>query len=179
MKPISIVLLNVCGAMIMLFSTTFSTAEVISNEQAPDYIDITVLADIYEPVLFDHQLHAGYAACVECHHHTASTSPTDPSCKVCHRSGGPRAPISCRECHPVNRFQADYLSFIRSSTPYHVDTPSLKGAYHLKCIDCHEAIGTGPTTCTGCHKFTDKAERIFYTGHYSPSPTNGDVRNHQ
>lgn len=179
MKPTRILLVNVCTAVIMIFSTNFSNAEGITNGQAPDHIDIDILANIYQPVSFDHDLHDSYAACVECHHHTTNASETDPSCKVCHRSGGPKAPSSCRLCHPVNRFKAAYLSSRKYSSSYHIDIPSLNGAYHLNCIDCHEAIGTGPTDCIGCHKFTDKAERFFYTGDYSPPPPTVNDHHHQ
>jgi hypothetical protein len=165
--------------MIMLFSTHCSGAEVVTTGQAPDRITIDFLANIYQPVFFDHDLHAGYAACVECHHHTAKTSATDPSCYVCHQSGGPKAPSSCRKCHPMNRFIAAYSSPPRHSSSYHIDIPSLKGAYHLNCIDCHEVIGTGPTDCIGCHKSTDKAERFYYTGDYSPPPPSVNEHHHQ
>lgn len=176
MKPTRILLVTLYIGIITFFPTNCSHAEVVADGQAPKYITINFLANIYQPVFFDHDLHAGYAACVECHHHTANASATDPSCNVCHRSGGPKAPASCRECHPVNRFKDANPSSQRYSS-YHIDIPSLMGAYHLNCIDCHEVIGTGPTDCTGCHELTDKAERFFYTGDYSP-PTL-DEHHHQ
>jgi len=111
-----------------------------------------ILQDIgTTPVAFDHALHASYAACVECHHHTTGDTPSDPVCRGCHRSATRSSSVSCRECHPIDRYSPDYLEYLNTTTRYHIDIPGLKGAYHLNCIACHETIGTGPTACDACH----------------------------
>ena len=115
------------------------------------YITIDRLSSRFAPVLFDHELHDGYAACVECHHHTLGEPPSDLACAACHRTGVTLRSTACVQCHPSDRFGKE-TGEQDSGGRYHIDTPGLVGAYHLNCIGCHEVIGTGPTDCEGCHE---------------------------
>lgn len=131
-----------------------SGAAASSSSAAPPrgYITIDSLSSRFAPVLFDHELHDSYAACVECHHHTLGEPPSDLACASCHRTGVILRSTGCVQCHPRDRFAKDYLQEQDSGGRYHIDTPGLVGAYHLNCIGCHEIIGTGPTDCEGCHE---------------------------
>lgn len=120
--------------------------------QPPEVVRIEVLASTYEPVLFDHALHDGYASCVECHHHVIGAPPSDPVCLRCHQEGKELAAVGCRDCHPVNRYASNGTEQTERAPGYHDDTPGLIGAYHQNCIACHRVIGTGPTGCEECHK---------------------------
>lgn len=105
------------------------TASVVKGKhelsEAPDSIVLGFLADLYEPVRFDHKAHAGMAEmglkCGTCHHY----SPEDdiPPCRECH--GG--------EANPNNLRQ-----------------PGLKGAYHRQCLSCHREW-SHETQCVICH----------------------------
>ena len=93
--------------------------------EAPDTIMLAEIADQFQPVRFNHKLHAEMAEmgqdCATCHHY----SPEDeiPPCKECH--GG--------EANPTNLRQ-----------------PSLKGAYHRQCLSCHREW-SHDTKCVVCH----------------------------
>ena len=58
-------------------------------ESGPDSVELDTLAELYEPVAFDHASHVDFAdgSCAECHHHTTGTAPTDPKCLKCHTGG--------------------------------------------------------------------------------------------
>jgi len=114
----------------------------------PVEVQIEILSERYEPVLFDHELHDGYASCVECHHHTTADPPSDPNCLPCHREGAELAEVGCSDCHLVDRYAARDDG--DDMPAYHNDTPGLIGAYHLNCISCHRAID-GPVGCEDCH----------------------------
>ncbi|KAA3635959.1 MAG: hypothetical protein DWP97_03760, partial [Calditrichaeota bacterium] len=81
-------------------------------KDAPDTFLIKEIADLYQPVKFNHKLHADMAqmgtSCATCHHY----SPAD------------RIP-PCKECHPAGK------------DPANLRQPSLKGAYHRQCLSCH------------------------------------------
>lgn len=136
------------GVCIVLgFSVTVLYAAGIA--QPPEEVRIEVLTDKYEPVLFDHALHDGYASCVECHHHVISAPPSDPLCLPCHSDGKELAAVGCGDCHLVDRYATQNIQ--KTKLTYHNDTPGLIGAYHLNCISCHRVIGTGPVGCEECH----------------------------
>ena len=79
-------------------------------------------------VLFDHRQHAsedGYGiGCSDCHHDLEEE--------------GAR-PTPCGECHEEESEDED--------------VPKRSDAFHTQCIGCHEADGTAPTKCSGCHAF--------------------------
>jgi hypothetical protein len=93
--------------------------------EAPDSMLLDDLVDLYQPVHFNHKLHARMAEmggeCSTCHHY----SPTDKiqPCKDCH--GGQANPNNLRQ-------------------------PGLKGAYHRQCLSCHREW-SHDTKCVLCH----------------------------
>ena len=110
----------------------------------PDTVDIGVLSKQYGPVAFNHSAHVDYlkdaakgdlakafhnqpdTLCQGCHHNTPSGM-TPPKCGTCHGK-----PFSKDE--PAR--------------------PGLMAAYHIQCIQCHQAMGVEPvkaTDCKGCH----------------------------
>ena len=98
---------------------------------APETLVLGSLVEIYGPVDFAHQAHAGYAGeeCSRCHHHQKAEEPFRP----------------CNSCHQRRLFQAaDQLN-----------RPGVVGAYHRQCINCHVEMGSGPTGCTDCHQPRD------------------------
>jgi predicted CXXCH cytochrome family protein len=84
------------------------------------------LEDLYEPVRFDHRIHADMAAisvgCEACHHRTPQ--------------GAEHA--ACRNCHEVSPARTE------------IGMPGLKGAYHRQCTNCHREW-SGNTSCQVCH----------------------------
>lgn len=109
------------------------------------------LANLYQEVEFDHALHDSYASCVECHHHLTGEPSSNPACVSCHREGTTARPLGCRACHPANRYADAAQPLQVREAGYHIDTPGLIGAYHLRCVNCHLSITAGPTGCAGCH----------------------------
>ncbi|MEZ4388111.1 MAG: cytochrome c3 family protein [Candidatus Krumholzibacteriia bacterium] len=98
-----------------------------SSDDGPEVVVIDQLADMYRPVVFAHKLHAGMAdmngGCTNCHHYSE-------------RSG---AIPACRECHDPDKTQVD------------IRMPSLKGAYHRQCINCH-LDWSHDNACGFCHQ---------------------------
>jgi hypothetical protein len=139
----------------------------IDASDAPDTVSINVMSEIYGPVEFDHTMHADYASCQECHHHTTGEIVKNPNCARCHHNHDENDVVSCSECHAIDRFDEKYLRTLENPKLYHIDKPGLKGAYHLNCISCHE-ITAGPTGCVECHTMTETGEKMFMTGSFSP-----------
>lgn len=94
----------------------------------PDIILIDQLANLYEPVIFAHRLHADMSemtgGCENCHHYS--------------EPGGVVPP--CRECHEV----------VHTADTVDLNTPALKGAYHRQCMNCH-VDWAGDNDCAFCH----------------------------
>jgi octaheme c-type cytochrome (tetrathionate reductase family) len=122
--------------------------------------------DDYDPVRFMHKAHAARLGgdCTVCHHR-AQRGDGDRIGLVIHSADlAEIRPTSCILCHQVPN-QADH--------PYR---PGLKGAYHRKCIGCHQEASTGaPIDCSTCHhrhvpdhkefvKFTERPEPWQLTG---------------
>ncbi len=142
--------------------------------------------DDYEPVRFMHRKHAGVIRdCAICHHRQPREEGD--------RYGEPvtmdrlrtleQKPVSCAECHGT------------PFDPKRLNTPGLKGAYHLLCINCHReaeqtphtrgpvmysALARGPevrpldtrapTDCLACHakKVPDHKELVKLQGKPGP-----------
>ncbi|MEK7685812.1 MAG: cytochrome c3 family protein [Verrucomicrobiota bacterium] len=85
---------------------------------------IDQLSSQYVPVLFAHKLHAQMTemsgGCALCHHY-------NPSHEI----------LRCRECHDA-------------AGPQDLAKPSLKGAYHRQCLNCHREW-SHETECAVCH----------------------------
>jgi hypothetical protein len=96
-------------------------------DEGPDIVIIDQLADLYEPVVFAHQLHASMAnmsgGCETCHHYSETTGEIPP----------------CRSCHDPDRTEVD------------LRMPALKGAYHRQCINCH-LDWAHENACGFCHE---------------------------
>lgn len=129
----------------------FAPAFPVKSTDSEKTIVIDYLSNIYGGVVFDHDLHDSYAACVECHHHVMGSPPSNPACAPCHRQGTSTGPAGCRSCHPKSRISAPSPDLQKIPERYHIDIPGLNGAYHLRCVSCHLAITAGPTGCLDCH----------------------------
>ncbi len=105
------------------------------------------LADRYDPVRFDHDMHTFIAErCGDCHHeHPVEAQ----RCRDCHsmdsslfKESVVNTFLSCRTCHG-------------KYDPANPDLPGLKVAYHRQCFKCHGGmgdIGKDPRGCTQqCH----------------------------
>jgi len=138
-------------AAILLTSSATAASPSGAIIRPPDLAILGSLAAKYQQVTFDHELHDGYASCVECHHHVTGEAPSNPACTSCHRNGITVSSVDCKSCHLKERFSGAYLARQNTETRYHIDIPGLVGAYHLRCINCHQAITAGPTGCLECH----------------------------
>ncbi len=96
-------------------------------DEGPDIVIIDQLADLYEPVVFAHRLHAGMAnmtgGCENCHHYSEESGTIPP----------------CRSCHDADKQAVD------------LRMPALKGAYHRQCINCH-LDWAHENACGFCHE---------------------------
>lgn len=96
-------------------------------DDGPKVVIIDQLANIYDPVPFAHELHATMSdmigGCENCHHYS--------------ERGGIIPP--CRECHDP------------AKGPVDLRKPSLKGAYHRQCMNCH-LDWSHENACNFCHK---------------------------
>jgi hypothetical protein len=96
-------------------------------DDGPDVVLIGELANLYDPVPFSHGLHAQMSdmigGCENCHHYS--------------EPGGRIPP--CRECHDPDKTEVD------------LKMPSLKGAYHRQCMNCH-LDWSHDKACSFCHK---------------------------
>lgn len=96
-----------------------------AQASGPGTVVLSELENLYEPVSFNHRVHAQMASldngCVSCHH--ASPADTYPACKACH------SPAIVHE--PGTK-------------------PGLKGAYHRQCMGCHQEW-SAENECEACH----------------------------
>jgi hypothetical protein len=134
--------------------------------QLPELIEISSLQKYYLPVIFDHQLHGQSYDCISCHHRPDSDdSAAQNSCSRCHqKDSGPKfAP--CASCHQSGN-EIDDITYDQNREGhfgiFHIDTPGLKGAYHLQCLGCHREEGA-PSKCQDCHGFSKAGRRLFST----------------
>lgn len=145
-------------------------------EEGPAEVTLDTLAQYYEPVIFDHNMHVSVTGndCAICHHHTADGKVDDDNCRRCHANSGKSDKVACRECHSAKRFEAEYLAAMeQNNTLYHVGKPGLKGAYHQKCLGCHKEMGA-PEGCSDCHVRNDLGDQLFRAGQYAPHTVEGN-----
>jgi len=135
-------------------------------------IRLDSLADLFGPVVFDHAMHVELAgSCGACHHHTTGEAPENPVCARCHQAGEEASAVACKDCHASKRFSAAYLAEVASDPHrYHTGRPGLKGAYHQKCLGCHQESGA-PSGCVDCHQRTEAGDRFYRSGRFAPKPT--------
>lgn len=101
------------------FVSMFSALALAAD--APGKIELKYLENLYEPSVFDHELHEGAAdSCKTCHHKPAGQN------------------VKCITCHKVP-FDKDNLAVI-----------GLKGAFHEQCMKCHKENGV-KNGCLDCH----------------------------
>jgi hypothetical protein len=160
------------GLLTGMAALAFLVMAPVEGGAQSEMVELDSLAKLYEPVSFGHDMHVEMVEgdCASCHHHTLGTGQVDPACARCHQNSGAADAVACRDCHPAERFGAEYLREMEKDvTLFHRDKPGLKAAYHLKCLGCHREAG-GPTGCQDCHALTDKGEAFYRTGKYAPPP---------
>lgn len=136
----------------------------------PEMVTLDSLAQLYEGVEFDHDMHLDIAAdCTVCHHHAAGVPTTKENCARCHGAGDVLELEACENCHIADPFSAETIT-AKETDPsiYHIDKPGLKAAYHLNCLDCHDEMG-GPVGCEDCHERTEVGDAFYHSGEYAPS----------
>lgn len=162
---------KLCGVTVLLLMAGLPLQRGYAQ---PDTVELDSLVQYYEPVEFDHVMHVdmlGDNSCAYCHHHTVGTPLVDETCMRCHANGGETDSAMCRDCHPANRFSAEYLAEIEKDIHlFHEDKPGLKGAFHQKCMGCHEEMDAA-IGCEDCHARTDAGEKLYHTGKYAPAPS--------
>ncbi len=154
-----------CLALSVLF-----VHPVLASEEPPESVTMDALANMYEPVEFDHSMHVDITDgdCAKCHHHTTGTPISNETCIPCHKTSKAYKVVSCRECHSAERFSAEYIKGMAKDIHlYHIDKPGLKGAYHLNCLVCHKE-NDAPSGCQDCHPRTDAGDKFFHSGKYAP-----------
>lgn len=122
----------------------------------PDSITIDQLSNFYQPVEFEHGIHLESYSCARCHHHAAGEPDSDTLCAKCHQNENKGLPLDCGACHA----SGGQPVVETDSNGYHIDTPDLKGAYHLQCSGCHQQ-DSGPVGCTDCHGLTTAGEKFL------------------
>lgn len=134
-------------------------ATAMDIEDAPTSVNIDYLQELYEPVDFDHQMHAENYACNACHHHTTGDGTQNKTCEKCHAHSEPSDDVSCSGCHQ-QMVPLSSLAGPAENISYHIDKPGIKGALHLQCLGCHRIEG-GPVGCQECHAFTPEGRKRF------------------
>ena len=106
MEHIPKYLMSPVVAMLLCFSC-YCTIAVAGD--GPDEVEINSLAQLYEPVYFDHSMHEEVTEsnCAVCHHHTLGTQIDDENCLRCHAESGATDEVSCQGCHSSKRFEAE------------------------------------------------------------------------
>lgn len=166
MNHIPKILAGIIAAMIL----SFTPQQNCRAMEGPDTVELDALAQLFEPVNFNHKMHVEVADndCAKCHHHTTGTPVTNPLCIKCHANSGEADVVACRDCHAAKRFEADYLNRLEAdNTIYHVDKVGLKAAYHIRCMGCHKEMGA-PLGCQDCHTRTDAGDQFYHDGKYAP-----------
>ena len=146
-----------CLLIGLLFAGSLSAEEKIDP---PETLFLKTLADLYQPVLFDHLGHSENFECNNCHHHTTGEGAATPFCGKCHSHSPPLPEVSCSTCHTATSGQTGFAETSRTEPLYHIDIPMLKSALHLQCLGCHRRED-GPVGCVDCHLFTPKGRKRF------------------
>ena len=156
--------------VVTMFLCLSSYGTIANAGDGPDEVIIDSLAQLYEPVYFDHSMHEEVtdSNCSVCHHHTLGTEIDDENCMRCHAESSGTDEISCQGCHSDKRFEAEYLHKLSAdNTLHHRDRLGLKAAYHMRCMNCHEEMGAA-NGCQDCHARTDAGDKFFHAGNYTP-----------
>jgi len=129
-------------------------------DDAPATVTIDTLGELYEAVVFDHEMHSDGYECISCHHQTTGTGIQEKGCVRCHANSEVSENLSCSECHKVNKISPSPAGENMDYSLHHIDIPGLKGALHLQCLGCHRIEG-GPVGCQACHGFTEAGRKRF------------------
>ncbi len=97
----------------------------LASKKGPEVVLLDQLSSQYVPVVFAHRLHA-------------EMTQTGDGCALCHHHNPAEAILACRKCHDAAGPQEDLAK------------PSLKGAYHRQCLNCHREW-SHETECAVCH----------------------------
>lgn len=135
----------------------WATASTIA-EPIPTEILIDQLADLYTPVVFDHLTHSESYECNRCHHESQSDEQN--GCSTCHAGRPVRGEQQCSTCHTATSGKETNAPEDKRTYQYHIDTPALKGSWHLLCRRCHIEDG-GPIGCRDCHTLSAKGQEFF------------------
>ncbi len=125
-------------------------AKPLSPFEIPYKVHIDALENEYEGNIFNHARH--YTSLIKRigDDNLAAAFHNDPLtlCGACHHQSPPSVtPPKCINCHSPS---------INPNTP---ERPSLKAAYHLQCMGCHDAMQVSRpqnTSCVTCHKVQTK-----------------------
>lgn len=129
-------------------------------EDAPESVQLDHLQRLYEPVEFDHLMHAEVFACSICHHHTTGGGTQEPACLKCHAGSGAADEVACSACHPAKGMAIGLPARSPVNGRYHIDQPGLLGAFHLQCLGCHR-VESGPIGCQDCHSLSPAGIKRF------------------
>jgi hypothetical protein len=167
------VILILAGALLVLMVLARARGgqtEPATTQTAPLGPDVVVLKDLvaqYEPVPFDHRSHAAMAqmagGCTTCHHrppHPATEPSSQPALveNVVHTQDDAATIPACKSCHRLSEQAAT------------IRMPSLKGAYHRQCLNCHREWAH-ENACGACHQpLASPAPRHVVAAATAPSP---------
>lgn len=155
------------GLGVLLLSAVLAVG-CYAMEDFPDEVEIDVLANLYEGVVFDHAMHVDMTEnCADCHHHTTGTGVSNEYCAKCHTGDEEMDTVSCQDCHSADPVSPENFHSKPEKFKYHDDQPNLKAAYHLNCVGCHQEVG-GPTGCEDCHVKTEAGEKFYRSGEFAP-----------
>ncbi len=96
----------------------------LSTNKGPEVVLLDQLSSQYVPVVFAHRLHA-------------QMTEIGGGCALCHHYNPSQGILRCRDCHDAGSSQD-------------LAKPSLKGAYHRQCLNCHREW-SHETECVVCH----------------------------
>jgi hypothetical protein len=154
----------------MILGLFFLAAPVFgAGAEPPASVRIDSLSHLYDGVDFDHELHVDIAEnCSVCHHHRFGGEIVDKQCARCHSDSKKIFAIACGDCHVKEPFSGKHIRKMEANpNRYHLDVTGLKGAYHLRCFNCHIKTGA-PAECGDCHARTDAGDRFYDSGKYAP-----------
>lgn len=148
---IHIIVLLATGTILLAQATNpatepFSRPTTRDVNPGPRIVTLKELANLYDPVPFDHQSHAAMSqmwnGCSTCHHRPPSAT-TMPAHSLEHPTQQQAALVpACKSCHPANMEEAN------------IHMPNLRGAYHRQCLNCHREWMHG-NACVVCHRPRD------------------------
>lgn len=116
--------------LVFCFCAVAQKDNVTNLEKIPNILVIEQLSNQYVPVRFNHKSHIQPMAVMGM------------ECSNCHHYSLPDSFPPCRKCHSQTRGEI--------SSKFPLDRPSLEGAYHRKCINCHREW-SHDIECSACH----------------------------